>query len=337
MSFNPIQLRKVNLSIPHKTCFEEFSIAIPYGSRRALIGRNGSGKSRLLTMLKGNLLPISGEIILPDNFIVGYVPQIIEEFDGLSGGERFNKALTKVLSEKPNILLLDEPTNHLDFGNRKSLMRMLDAFKGTLIIASHDVELLRNNVDTFWHIYNGKIYIFKGQYDDYFREISLKRNAIETELSNLNKQKKEMHKSLMKEQERAKKSNERGEKSIRERKWPTIVSDAKASRAIETSGKKKKQIRDKSNELSEQLSELRLPELILPKFSLTTADIGKAILLSIVDGSVGYLENKNLINEINISLRNGDKVALIGDNGSGKSTIVKAILGFSNVIKEGEW
>jgi ATPase subunit of ABC transporter with duplicated ATPase domains len=69
----------------------------------------------------------------------------------------------------PNILLLDEPTNHLDRHNRKSLMRMLKSYPGTLIVVSHDTELLRDCVETLWHMDDGKIRVFHGAYDDYIR------------------------------------------------------------------------------------------------------------------------------------------------------------------------
>jgi ATPase subunit of ABC transporter with duplicated ATPase domains len=167
MSHKPIILKHLSLIFPHKVCFEHFSVEIPYGTRIAVIGRNGSGKTSLLRMIK--------EIVGED---AGYVPQIVEDFDTLSGGQRFNEALTRVLSKDPDILLLDEPTNHLDTSNRNSLMRMLKSYPGTLIIVSHDVELLRNTIETPWHIDNGKIHLFSGNYDDYLREIHIKRSAI---------------------------------------------------------------------------------------------------------------------------------------------------------------
>jgi len=237
----------------------------------------------------------------------------------------------------PDLLLLDEPTNHLDRYNRKSLMRMLRGFSGTLIIVSHDVELLRNCVDTLWHIDDGRVHIFTGDYNDYMREIKTKRAYIEQELSRLNRQKQDMHTALMKEQVRAAKSRSKGEKGIEQRKWPTIVSDTKARNAQETSGKKKSSINNKKQNLSDQLSELRLPEIIRPKFSLNAADVGSHILVSIIQGSVGYQDGITILNDISLSVGAGDRVAIIGDNGSGKSTLVKAILDHSDVIKSGSW
>ena len=159
--------------------------------------------------------------------VVGYVPQVIIDHTDLSGGQRLNKAVTEALSLDPNVLLLDEPTNHLDKRNRKSLMRLLQNYRGTLIMVSHDKELLRHCTDILWHIDNGKVHIFSGNYDDYMREIKLKRSSIENELELLNRQKKGMHHKLMQEQQRSSKSKAKGQKSIDQRKWPTVVSNSR--------------------------------------------------------------------------------------------------------------
>ena len=151
-----IQFKNVSFTLPHKICFKDFDATLPCGHRIVITGRNGSGKSTLLNLLRGVIGPTHGEIKVPEDVIIGHVPQVIEEFDSLSGGQRFNRALTQALSNDPNVLLLDEPTNHLDYGNRKSLMRMLNSYSGTLVIASHDLQLLRNCIDIIWHIDNGR-------------------------------------------------------------------------------------------------------------------------------------------------------------------------------------
>jgi ATPase subunit of ABC transporter with duplicated ATPase domains len=318
MMHKPIQIKDFDLSFPHKTCFENFNCQIPYGSRIAIIGRNGSGKSSLLKMIAS----LCGEDV-----VVGYVPQVIIDHTDLSGGQRLNKAVTEALSLDPNVLLLDEPTNHLDSRNKKSLMRMLQNYPGTLIMVSHDKELLRHCTDTLWHIDNGKVHIFSVNYDDYMREIKLKRSSIEGELELLNRQKKDMHHKLMQEQQRSSKSKAKGAKSIDQRKWPTVVSNAKAGRAEETSGRKKSAIDKRKSDLTESLSDLRLPEIILPKFSLNSSDIGDRTIVSISDGSAGYAEQEPLLQKISLSIGSRDRIAIQGDNASGKSTLIKAILG----------
>lgn len=326
MIHKPIRLINLSLSLPHKICFEAFSTTIPYGSRIAIIGRNGSGKSSLLKMLQDQA---------PKDVVFGYVPQVIEEFDFLSGGQRFNRAFTLATCSGQNVLLLDEPTNHLDKSNRKSLMRMLKSFNGTVIIASHDVELLRS-CNVLWHIVDGRVEVFLGNYDDYMREVHIKRTSIELELSRLERQKKDMHRSLMAEQNRASKSRAKGEKSIERKKWPTIVSNAKALRAEETSGRKKSDINNKKQGLSDKLSKLNLSEAIVPKFSLTPESLGHRLLIAVTDGSVGYEDNHPILRGINLRVSTGDRVAITGDNGCGKSSLIKAILNEA-LVKTGEW
>ncbi|MDD9140174.1 MAG: ATP-binding cassette domain-containing protein, partial [Candidatus Cardinium sp.] len=137
---------------------EDFNCQITYGSRIALIGKNGSGKSTFLKVMAGIVEPAGGTLYKDKAIVIGYVPQIIEDYANLSGGQRLNTAITEALRLDPNVLLLDEPTNHLDKHQRKSLMCLLQAYSGTLIIASHDTELLRNCMDTLWHMDNGAIH-----------------------------------------------------------------------------------------------------------------------------------------------------------------------------------
>ncbi len=335
MSHKPISFQNVGVSFPQKICFEGFTTQLQYGSRIAIIGQNGSGKSTLLKMLQEMVEPSQGEIRVLGDIVFGYVPQVIEGFDSLSGGQRLNESLTRALALDPHVLLLDEPTNHLDLRNRRSLMRLLQSYSGTLIIVSHDVELLRTCVDTLWHIENDKVHIFSGNYDDYMREVSMKRASLEQDLSRLDRQKKETHQSLMKEQTRAAKSRAKGEKHIEQRKWPTIVSNEKARRAVETSGRKKAAIDSKKQDLTQRLSELRLPEILKPKFSLMASDIRSKNLVSIEEGACGY--GTIILQEICLSVGPQERLALRGDNGSGKTTLVKAILGDSTVTKSGQW
>jgi ATPase subunit of ABC transporter with duplicated ATPase domains len=335
MIHSPIRLDQISLTFPHKVCFENVTLTIHHGDRIAIIGRNGSGKSSLLNILL-NAIPFDGKIHYPHDLILGSVPQLIDE-DTLSGAERFQNALTRALSVSPNCLLLDEPTNHLDQQHRKKLMRMLNAFAGTLIVVSHDVELLRMSINRLWHIDNGKISVFSGNYDDYIRDIKQRRLSIEQKLSKLNKQKKETHVSLMKEQQRAAKSRAKGKKSIEQRKWPTIVSKGKALRAEETSGRKRAAITETKQDLIEQLAHLHVPEIIVPTFSINASKTADQTILTIQNGSISYPNRTSLIKQIDLSLYSKDRIAIQGDNGCGKSTLIKAILNDPRVIKSGEW
>jgi ATPase subunit of ABC transporter with duplicated ATPase domains len=331
-----IFLNNIGLYFPNEICFEGFSAQIQSGSRIAIIGNNGSGKTSLLKIIKGGMESSEGEILNNKSIAFGYVPQLISEYDNFSGGEKFNKALSSALSQQPDVLLLDEPTNHLDLNNRKSLMKMLNFYKGTLIVVSHDVELLRNSIDTLWHIDNGKIKIFNGKYDDYRNTILQERSNIADELSSLAKRKKEVHKSLMKEQVRTKKASKRGERLVEQKRWIPAVGDLKANYATRTAGKKSSSITSKRENLNEQLSNLRLPEIIKPTFSLTPKDIGSRGIVSISNGKVGY-GDKTILKDINLSVLGDEHLAIVGNNGSGKTTLMKAILNDPQITKTGIW
>ncbi|MDR2812641.1 MAG: ATP-binding cassette domain-containing protein [Puniceicoccales bacterium] len=319
-----ITIETFSLAFPHKICFENFSTTVEDGERITVIGKNGSGKSTFLKM------------IAETNANVGYVPQMIEDFNTLSGGERFNRALSRVLYTHPNTLLLDEPTNHLDTANRKSLLRMLKDYDGTLIIATHDEEILRKIVDKIWHIEGGKIHTFYGKYDDYMAKVRIQRESIIQEMETLNTQKKSMHEALMKEQERIAKSKASGKKKVANRKWTKSVGDLKAMKAEKSQGSKLKSIDAKKQELVEQLENLKLPEIIVPKFSISVQDIGRKMLVSIRQASVAY-GDVVILKNINLSLMAGERIAIEGNNGSGKTTLIKAILNHPSLIKTGNW
>ncbi len=336
MLHKPIQCHDISLSFAHKICFENFSTQILHGSRIAIIGRNGSGKSHLLNLLRGTISPSSGSVTRPADVRIGYIPQVIADNEHLSGGQRVQAALNQALSAQPNVLLLDEPTNHLDVHHKKSLLRMLRAYTGTLIVVSHDLELLHNDMTTLWHIDNARIAVFRGNYVDYMRECDRQRLSLAQELVQLKQQKKALHLALMQEQTRAAKSRTQGEKSIAQRKWPTVVSRAKAHNAQQTSGHKKRQIQDKKHSITTQLAELPVVESIVPTFNLHgAASHQHRVLVSISEGSVAYREDHPVLRALYLTLAAGERIALIGDNGSGKSTLLKALMG--QAVRSGEW
>ncbi|RTK93440.1 MAG: ABC-F family ATP-binding cassette domain-containing protein [Rickettsiales bacterium] len=324
----PILVKDLSLSFSNKTCFENFTDQIHFGNKIGIIGRNGSGKSSLLKILFKQF--ISNQIA------VEFVPQIIEG-NNTSGGEQLMNALNNAFESSPDILLLDEPTNHLDTFNRKALLQKLNNFCGTLIIVSHDKELLQNITNIIWHIDNEKINVFSGFYNDYISALNTKYSTLKLQLDHLKKQKENTHQQLMKEQQRASKSRENGAKNIKHKKWPTVVSNAKASRAQVTSGRKKQAITNAKQSLVEQLNEINLPKIIIPKFSINAKDVGDHNILTISFGKIGYSMQNFLLKDIYFTLNSNERIAITGQNGSGKSTFLKAILNDPKIFKSGDW
>ena len=333
-----LSIRDLSLTLPHKICFENFSADILYGDKIALIGRNGAGKSTLLHQIK--VLAEESGI----NF--GFVPQIPEPTDLLlknkSGGEQFNFLLSQALSNNPDLLLLDEPTNHLDLQNKKSLFKFLEHFPGTVLLISHDPGLLTQKfLNTFWHLENHEIRIFTGEYQDYKNLLIQEKSHLEHQKKSLKQAQEQAHESLMKEQVRAKNSKQKGQKSIENKKWPTVTSKTKAGRAQESALKKSKRIHQEQENISEQLKNYFIHEEIKPTFTLSPelSLLIKTprILFNISNGSLGYSKDQPLLSNIFLSIQSGERVCLTGNNGSGKSTLLKALLGDFSLFKTGDW
>lgn len=104
------------------------------------------------------------------NFLGGFDfhgDKALEPIEPFSGGEKARLALAMVVWQRPNLLLLDEPTNHLDLEMREALTEALMSYEGALVVISHDRHLLRNTVDEFWRVHDGKVDVFDGSLDDY--------------------------------------------------------------------------------------------------------------------------------------------------------------------------
>ncbi len=175
-----LQLSGISLTHGGNPVFEDVSLTVQPGDRIALVGRNGSGKSTLMKIMAGLVEPDHGTCILPQGVTVGYMEQeptmagfatlgdyasaglapgeewrLAAAAEGLSfnpatpvaaasGGERRRAALARLLAEAPDLMLLDEPTNHLDIAAIEWLEETLKAHTGAFVLISHDRAVLRN-------------------------------------------------------------------------------------------------------------------------------------------------------------------------------------------------
>jgi ATPase subunit of ABC transporter with duplicated ATPase domains len=333
-----IHLHQISHCYGQKTCLNPFSATIYHGQKIALIGQNGCGKSTLLNIIRGEIQPTEGVVARNQDIIIGSVAQIITDFGDLSGGERFNKALSQALATQPTLLCLDEPTNHLDQRNRQSLLRMLSRFSGTLIVVTHDLTLLRACIDEIWHIEEGEISIFSGSYEDYKVHWEKERHKLQTRLSKLALEKKQSHLDLMQEQRRSKNKRQYGEKKYgKDGCNLKSVANQKAASSQATSGKNHKSLTQQKKQIVEELRQLKVPEIIHPTFSLPGyAHWVNKTILTINKGACGYGQTR-ILDNIDLQLRGGMHLAIKGNNSAGKSTLVKAILNEPGVNKSGIW
>lgn len=213
----------------------------------------------------------------------------------LSGGEKTRVLLGKLLLKKPTLLLLDEPTNHLDSEAIEWLEIFLKQYKGTVILISHDRYFLDQVVNRIFEIHNKKLKTYKGNYSDF-----IKASAIEKELEL--KKFEDQQKDLKKQEE----SIERLKAFGREKHLKRARSKEKALAKIDVLDK---------------------PEAYRKKARIEfnpSVTSGNDVL-QLRDISMGYGE-RILFKDLNLDIYRGEKVALIGANGIGKSTLFKIIM-----------
>ncbi|MBO5131070.1 MAG: ABC-F family ATP-binding cassette domain-containing protein [Romboutsia sp.] len=213
----------------------------------------------------------------------------------LSGGEKTRVLLGKLLLKKPTLLLLDEPTNHLDSEAIEWLEVFLKQYRGTVILISHDRYFLDQTVNRVFEIHNKKLKTYKGNYSDF-----IESSTIEKELEQ--KKFEDQQKELKKQEE----SIERLKAFGREKHLKRARSKEKALAKVD--------VLDKPEAYRKRA-----------RFEFNPSVTSGNDVLQIRDISMGYGE-RILFKDLNLDIYRGEKVALIGANGMGKSTLFKIIM-----------
>lgn len=218
----------------------------------------------------------------------------------LSGGERTRLALACLLLRKPDILFLDEPTNHLDIGTLKWLEQYLKNYKGTIVLVSHDRYFLDQTVNRIFEIENHKLSIYEGNYSFYAAERGKRREA---ELKNYEKQRKEIDR----QEEIIRRFKQRGTEKLAKR----AASREKRLAAMDLVEK---------------------PEKSHGKMKLSFREnfqSGKDVMLAEnLSKSFGYgMRRTELFHDVNMDIKRGERVCIVGANGIGKTTLLRMLMG----------
>ncbi|MDD8048648.1 MAG: ABC-F family ATP-binding cassette domain-containing protein [Thomasclavelia sp.] len=215
--------------------------------------------------------------------------------DDLSGGQKTRLALARLLLEEPKLLILDEPTNHLDSDALDFLENYLKNYPNALLIVSHDRYFINQTTNTIVEIENGKSTVYNCNYEEYSSRKLVNRNI---ELKHYISQQKEIKK--MQESIDTLKSFNR-EKSV-------------------------KRARSKEKQLS-KIERVERPESLPSSITMNfnpRVESGFDVL-KVDDLTVGY--EKDVISNINLDIKQGERVAIVGENGVGKTTLFRALLG----------
>lgn len=334
-----VSIEQLYVEFSARPLFQDVGFVINPRDRIALVGKNGAGKSTLLKIIAGLQEPTGGVVARQKDMTIGYLPQVmlttdcrsLEEeamlaFEGsdveewarkaeldktliglgfrredfprptseFSGGWRMRIELAKILLKKPDLLLLDEPTNHLDIGSIQWLESFIQNSAKAVVLVSHDRTFINNITNRTIEITCGRINDYKVKYDQYV---------------------------LLRD--------ERREQQIR-----AYENQQKEIAEIKDFIEKFRYKPTKSNQVQSRIKQL---EKIVP---IEIDDVDTSMLRLkfppcqrsgdfpvICDGVTKSYGEHNVFHDVALSIRRGEKVAFMGNNGEGKSTLVKCIMG----------
>lgn len=210
----------------------------------------------------------------------------------LSGGEKTRLAFVKLLLQKPPVLLLDEPTNYLDLDTLDWLEAFLKNYQGAIITVSHDQYFLDHLANQIFELNFGKLTTFKGNYSQYVKERELMNNQQEA--------------AYEKQQEKIKKEEEFIQKNL-----------------VRASTTKRAQSRRKALDKMERIKPPKHKQKVRINFT-SDRPSGKEVLIAKAL-TIGY-PDKTMVSDIDFQVNKNDRVAIIGPNGIGKSTLLKTIM-----------
>ncbi len=336
-----LKLQDISYEIKDTFLFEHVTATVKQGEVIGIIGRNGAGKSTLLQLIRGMLVPTTGEIKGLQTVKTAFVEQELAHFNrmeittkeadllskwkvpnvpfaALSGGEKLKMRLAEGFSQGVQLLMLDEPTNHLDEQSTNFLIKQVQNYRGTVIVVSHDRYFLDSVVTKIWSIEDNRLIEHNGNYSNYMAEREHRRltqqRAYDKQQKNIERIEAQMQElTAWSQKGHAQSTKLEGFKEYHRVKAKRLDSQVKS---------KKKRL---EAELEKARVEAVKPEAEI-RFSLGTHQrVGKRFLET--KNVSLHFNDRVLFKDVNVTAQFGDKIAITGINGSGKTSFLKVILG----------
>ena len=326
-----LEITGLTKSYGAQTILDGADLVVKNCQKIGVIGRNGAGKSTLFKIIVGSEDYDDGNVNLPAGTRIGYLTQHSDYTDdesvidylmrssgkenwecgkvagsfqiknemleskvvSLAGGYQMRVKLIATLLKEPNLLLLDEPTNYLDLSTQILLEHFLVNFSGSILLISHDREFIKRTCNETLEIEQGKMFLFPRSIEEY---LIFKEEQIEqVERRNIKTEQKKKH--LQKFVDRF---------------------GSKASKASQAQSKLK------------QIDKLKTIEVAHPLNTTTIAiprvEDKKGVALKVEDLHIGY-SDRTVAKNVNLDIERGQKIAVLGDNGQGKTTLLKTLAG----------
>ena len=307
-----LNISNLSKSYVGQSVLKEVSFHLEEKEKAAIVGINGSGKTTLLRCILGIEEADEGGIAFSKDKKMAYLAQQHadmeqedEEYESLSGGQKTKKRLEEILMEKPDLLILDEPTNHLDIGSIQWLEKVLKRYDGAVLLVSHDRYFLDKIVTKVIDLERGKARMYQGNYTEYVEKKKMireaERKAYENQQAEIKHQEAVIEKLKQFNREKSIKRAESREKLL-----------SKVERL------------EQPEDLQNEMRLLFMPREASGNDVLVAKDLGKSF------------DGKRLFSHGTFSIQRGEHVAVIGDNGTGKTTLLKILNGLIQA-DEGEF
>jgi ABC superfamily ATP binding cassette transporter, ABC protein len=307
-----LNISNLSKSYVGQSVLKEVSFHLEEKEKAAIVGINGSGKTTLLRCILGIEEADEGGIAFSKDKKMAYLAQQHadmeqedEEYESLSGGQKTKKRLEEILMENPDLLILDEPTNHLDIGSIQWLEKVLKRYDGAVLLVSHDRYFLDKIVTKVIDLERGKARMYQGNYTAYVEKKKMireaERKAYENQQAEIKHQEAVIEKLKQFNREKSIKRAESREKLL-----------SKVERL------------EQPEELQNEMRLLFMPREASGNDVLIAKDLGKSF------------DGKRLFSHGTFSIQRGEHVAVIGDNGTGKTTLLKILNGLIQA-DEGEF